>query len=103
MHGAPPFAAKDQNYCKRHTLRSGTFEDGRDKYINIQSGTNAMKLFEIVDLSNEQRNVERLKKNAKRQADQAKAAQARLKIKKSQEQLNKLRQTSTATELSTQH
>ena len=54
-----------------------------------------MKLFEIVDLSNEQRNVERLKQVAKRQADQAKAAQARLKIRKSQEQLNKLRQAST--------
>lgn len=62
-----------------------------------------MKLIEIVDLSNEQRNVERLKQNAKSQADQVKAAQARLKIKKSQEQLNKLRQTSTAPELSTQH
>ncbi len=62
-----------------------------------------MRLFEIVDLSNEQRNVERLKKNAKHQAGQVKTAQARLKIKKSQEQLNKLRQTSTAPELSTQH
>lgn len=62
-----------------------------------------MKLFEIVDLSNEQRNVERLKQNAKRQADQVKAAQARLKIRKSQEQLKKLRQTSPAPELSTQH
>ncbi len=62
-----------------------------------------MKLYEIIDLSNEQRNVERMKQNAKRQADQAKAAQASLKIRKSQEQLNKLRQTSTAPELSTQH
>lgn len=62
-----------------------------------------MKLLEIVDLSNEQRNVERLKQNAKRQADQAKAAQARLKIRKSQEQLNKLRQSSTTPDLSTQH
>ena len=62
-----------------------------------------MTLSEIVDLSIEQRNVERLKQVAKQQADQVKAAQARLKIKKSQEQLNKLRQTSTAPELSTQH
>ena len=73
-----------------------------NKYINNHSGMNAMKLFEIVDLSTEQRNVERLKQNAKRQADQVKAAQARLKIKKSQDQLNKLRQASTASELSTQ-
>jgi hypothetical protein len=77
--------------------------DCSDKYINNYSRTNAMKLFEIVDISNEQRNVERLKQNAKHQADQVKAAQARLKIRKSQEQLNKLRQTSTAPELSTQH
>lgn len=62
-----------------------------------------MKLFEIVDLSNEQRNVERLKQNAKRQADQVKAAQARLKIRQSQEQLKKLRQSSPTPELSTQH
>lgn len=62
-----------------------------------------MKLNEIIDLSNEQRNIERLKHVAKRQADQVKAAQARLKIRKSQEQLNKLRQTSIAPELSTQH
>ncbi len=62
-----------------------------------------MKLFEIVNLSNEQRNVERLKQNAKRQAEQVKAAQARLKIRKSQDQLNKLRQTSPAPDLSTQH
>lgn len=62
-----------------------------------------MKLFEIVNLSNEQRNVERLKQNAKRQAEQVKAAQARLKIRKSQDQLNKLRQTSAAPELSTQY
>jgi hypothetical protein len=62
-----------------------------------------MKLIEIVDLSNEQRSVERRKQNAKHQADQVKAVQARLKIRKSQEQLNKLRQTSTEPELSTQH
>lgn len=62
-----------------------------------------MKLMEIVDLSIEQRNVERLKQSAKRQADLAKAAQARLKLKKSQEQLNKLRQTSLAPDISTQH
>jgi hypothetical protein len=40
--------------------------DCSDKYIYNQYGINAMKLFEIVDLSNEQRNVERLKQNAKR-------------------------------------
>ena len=73
-----------------------------DKYITNHSGVNTMKLFEIVDLSNEQSNVERLKQNAKRQADQVKAVQARLKIRKSQEQLNKLRQTSMAPVLSAQ-
>jgi len=46
-----------------------------------------MKLAEIFDLSGMQRNVERLKKNAKRQAEIAKAAQARLKILKAQQQL----------------
>ena len=46
-----------------------------------------MTLSEIVDLSAQQRNVERLKKNAKRQAELAKAAQARLKILKARQQL----------------
>lgn len=47
-----------------------------------------MKLSEIVDFEVQQRNVQRLKLNAKRQAEQAKAAQARLKIQKAQQQLN---------------
>lgn len=46
-----------------------------------------MTLSEIVDLSAQQRNVERLKKIAKRQAEIAKAAQARLKILKARQQL----------------
>lgn len=46
-----------------------------------------MKLAELFDLSGMERNAERLKKNAKRQADAAKAAQARLKIQKAQAQL----------------
>lgn len=46
-----------------------------------------MKLTELFDLSGMERNAERLKKNAKRQADVAKAAQARLKMLKAQQQL----------------
>ena len=46
-----------------------------------------MTLCEIVDLSAQQRNVQQLKKNAKRQAELAKAAQARLKILKARQQL----------------
>lgn len=46
-----------------------------------------MKLTELFDLSGIERNVERLKKNAKRQADIAKAAKARLKMLKAQQQL----------------
>ncbi len=53
-----------------------------------------MKLAEIVDLSIEQKNIQRLKANAKQQADIAKAAQERLKMKKAQEKLAKLRQSS---------
>ncbi len=53
-----------------------------------------MKLAEIVDLSKEQKNIQRLKANAKHQADMAKAAQERLKMKKAQENLAKLRQSS---------
>jgi hypothetical protein len=52
-----------------------------------------MKLVEIVDLSNEQKNIQRLKANAKREADIAKAAQERLNMKKAQEKLAKLRPT----------
>lgn len=51
-----------------------------------------MKLFEIVDFEAQQRNIQRLKLNAKRQAEQAKAAQARLKIQKAQQQLNRSKQ-----------
>lgn len=51
-----------------------------------------MKLAEIVDLSIEQTNLQRLKASAKQQAEIAKAAQERLKIKKAQERLAKLRQ-----------
>lgn len=46
-----------------------------------------MKLAELLDLSGMETNAERLKKNAKRQADAAKAAQARLKMLKAQKQL----------------
>lgn len=46
-----------------------------------------MKLAELFDLSGMEKNAERLKKNAKRQADAAKAAQARLKMLKAQKQL----------------
>ena len=46
-----------------------------------------MKLAELFDLSGMEQNAERLKKNAKRQADAAKAAQARLKMLKAQKQL----------------
>lgn len=46
-----------------------------------------MTLSEIVDLSAQQRNVDLLKKNAKRHAERAKAAQARLKILKARQQL----------------
>jgi len=51
-----------------------------------------MKLFEIVDFDDQQRNVQRLKLNAKRQAEQAKTVQARLKIQKAQQQLNQSKQ-----------
>lgn len=46
-----------------------------------------MKLTEILDLTGMETNAERLKKNAKRQADAAKVAQARLKMLKAQKQL----------------
>jgi len=47
-----------------------------------------MTLSEIVDFSIQQRNLQRLKQNAKRQAEQAKAAQARLKMQKAKQELN---------------
>ena len=46
-----------------------------------------MKLAELFDLSGMEKNAERLKKSAKRQADIAKAAQARLKMLKARQQL----------------
>ena len=47
-----------------------------------------MKLCEVIDLSSQQRYVQRLKQNVKRQAEQAKAAQARLKLLKAKQELN---------------
>ena len=47
-----------------------------------------MRLAELFDLSGMKKNTERLKKNAKRQADVAKAAQARLKMLKARQQLH---------------
>lgn len=46
-----------------------------------------MKLAELFDLSGMKKNADRLKKNAKRQADVAKAAQARLQMLKARQQL----------------
>ena len=46
-----------------------------------------MKLCELFDLTGMERNVERLKKNAKRQADIAKAAKARLNMLKARQQM----------------
>lgn len=46
-----------------------------------------MILAEIVCLGIQQRNVQRLKQNAKRQAEQAKAAQAILIMQKAKQQL----------------
>lgn len=51
-----------------------------------------MTLMEIIDFEAMQRNVQRMKLNAKRQAKQAKAAQARLKMLKLQKQLGQARQ-----------
>ena len=58
-----------------------------------------MKLFEIVDFEAQQRNVQNLKLNAKRQAELVKAAQARLKIQKAQQQLNQSKQAASSTSL----
>ena len=52
-----------------------------------------MKLAELFDLSGMEKNAERLKKNAKRQVDVAKAAQARLKMLTARQELNKVNQT----------
>lgn len=51
-----------------------------------------MKLAEIFDLSGMEKNTERLKKNAKQQADIAKAAQARLKMVKARQELQSVQQ-----------
>ena len=51
-----------------------------------------MKLTELFDLSGMEKQVERLKKNAKRQGDVAKAAQARLKMLKAQQQLRDIKE-----------
>lgn len=47
-----------------------------------------MKLCEIVDFKIQQRNVKLMKQNAKRQREQAKAAQARLNMQKAQRKFN---------------
>ena len=49
-----------------------------------------MKLAELFDLSGMEKNAERLKKNAERQADAAKAARARLKMLKARQELSTL-------------
>ena len=49
-----------------------------------------MLLLELLDFKTLQNNVKRMKINAKRQAEQAQAAQARLKVQKAQQQLNDL-------------
>jgi len=58
-----------------------------DKYSCHLSETSDMTLNEIIDFEGLQRNVQRMKLNAKNQTKQAKAAQARLKILKAQQQL----------------
>ena len=55
-----------------------------------------MKLAELFDLSGMEKNAERLKKNAKRQADAAKAAQARLRMQKAHQELSALNQSNQA-------
>ena len=57
-----------------------------------------MKLSELFDLSGAEKNAENLKKNAKRQADAAKVALARLRMLRAQKQMEKTKQ---ATSLST--
>lgn len=51
-----------------------------------------MKLAELYDLSGAEKNAENLKKNAKRQADAAKVALARLRMLRAQKQLSKTKQ-----------
>ena len=51
-----------------------------------------MTLNEIVDLAVQERNVQRMNQNAKRQAEQSKVAKARLKMQKSQQKVSKARQ-----------
>ena len=57
-----------------------------------------MKLAELFDLSGAEKNAENLKKSAKRQADAAKVALARLRMLRAQKQMEKTKQ---ATSLST--
>jgi hypothetical protein len=65
------------------------------KYLDDQQGDNKMKLAEIAnDL--EQRRIEILKNNAQRAKQQVKDAQARMKMKKAQEELRKSREVSSA-------
>ena len=54
-----------------------------------------MKIAELFDLSGMEKNAERLKKNAKRQADAAKVALARLRMLRAQKQLKKTQQAAT--------
>ncbi len=49
-----------------------------------------MTILEILDFKTLQNNVRGMKLDTKRQAEQAQAAQARLKIQKAQQQLNNL-------------
>ena len=51
-----------------------------------------MTLFEIVNFEIQQRNVLRMRLNAQRQAEQAKAAQARLIIQKARQKMLKAQQ-----------
>lgn len=51
-----------------------------------------MKLAELYDLSGAKKNAENLKKNAKRQADAAKVALARLRMLRAQKQLRDIKQ-----------
>ena len=50
-----------------------------------------MKIAELFDLSGAEKNAENLKKNAKRQADAAKVALARLRMLRAQKQLQSVK------------
>ena len=68
-------------YQPNDSLRLEVRLDGDNVWLNRS------QLAELFDLSGMEKNAERLKKNAKRQADAAKAAQSRLKMLKAQKQL----------------